>query len=458
MGPKKGTKASLSELLAQHPAPPRNDWNTGPPGAPRIGPDGFPMYNPNDFASDEDDGPGPSGAFAALAGLGGGNDDDDNWEEVVARKPKKALGAQEPGPKQQQQQAQRSKPAAPAAGSRAPSRPAPAGGVQGTRPYGSGPGASGGHGSDGRAGPGPERVAPVAPKHQTHGPDGKPLSDDYYRAFIKVYKNAHGAVCLRFHKTDVVVAQPTGEVVVTSGGYRTRTTYLAVAEGLRPMGLALRSSRGEGYGEWSVELADGSALPWQDEMVVPASRPEDRSRAQLLFATYYPSASSSSAPSSAGPRAGAAGHARAAAPPGARPGATGAAPGAGAAPASWSYRAASSAAAARPPPGFAAAQQAQHGAQYAAQHVAPGRAASGAELAALLEDALALRSAEDGHAEELLDDESACVACMARLRNTILIPCGHLVLCAGCAVDVLGRSRCCPICRADVENTVTIED
>lgn len=52
-------------------------------------------------------------------------------------------------------------------------------------------------------------------------------------------------MCMRFHKTDIVIAKPSGEVVVTSGGYKTKTTFQSVSEGLEPMGIILRSSRGE---------------------------------------------------------------------------------------------------------------------------------------------------------------------------------------------------------------------
>ncbi|PNH07448.1 E3 ubiquitin-protein ligase [Tetrabaena socialis] len=57
---------------------------------------------------------------------------------------------------------------------------------------------------------------------------------------------------------------------------------------------------------------------------------------------------------------------------------------------------------------------------------------------------------------EPLDDESACIACMASVRSTILIPCGHMVLCAACAAHVMGHSGVCPMCRTHVSSHVTV--
>ncbi len=55
-----------------------------------------------------------------------------------------------------------------------------------------------------------------------------------------------------------------------------------------------------------------------------------------------------------------------------------------------------------------------------------------------------------------LDDDHACIACMAALKTTLLIPCGHLVLCANCAAQVLERSAVCPMCRVPVVSHITV--
>lgn len=53
--------------------------------------------------------------------------------------------------------------------------------------------------------------------------------------------------------------------------------------------------------------------------------------------------------------------------------------------------------------------------------------------------------------DELLDDDSACIACMAVARDTIIIPCGHLVLCQACAKGL----SLCPMCRTAVAELIT---
>ncbi len=47
---------------------------------------------------------------------------------------------------------------------------------------------------------------------------------------------------------------------------------------------------------------------------------------------------------------------------------------------------------------------------------------------------------------DILDDETACIACMSRVRETIILPCGHLVLCSACSVGI----TCCPMCRTAI--------
>lgn len=74
----------------------------------------------------------------------------------------------------------------------------------------------------------------------------------------------------------------------------------------------------------------------------------------------------------------------------------------------------------------------------------------------MLNQALALQDGAAGEGCEVLDDEHACIACMAALKTTILIPCGHMVLCANCAADILARSGRCPMCRTEVANHVTV--
>lgn len=43
----------------------------------------------------------------------------------------------------------------------------------------------------------------------------------------------------------------------------------------------------QGYGEWWVELPDGSRQDWLDNMTIPAASAEDRGRGQRLLAAYH---------------------------------------------------------------------------------------------------------------------------------------------------------------------------
>ena len=60
-------------------------------------------------------------------------------------------------------------------------------------------------------------------------------------------------------------------------------------------------------------------------------------------------------------------------------------------------------------------------------------------------------------------DPLLCKVCMERVIDTVLLPCAHTIMCLTCSEDSLvplkrGRhkpdSRCCPICRCEVEQVV----
>lgn len=89
--------------------------------------------------------------------------------------------------------------------------------------------------------------------------------------------------CLRFHKTDIIAVAPTGDVTVTSGGYRTRTTFQSLREGLAPLGIKLASQGYEGNGAWYVQLPDGTSLDFQDGLVIRAAGPGDMRRGAALL-------------------------------------------------------------------------------------------------------------------------------------------------------------------------------
>lgn len=53
-------------------------------------------------------------------------------------------------------------------------------------------------------------------------------------------------------------------------------------------------------------------------------------------------------------------------------------------------------------------------------------------------------------------DESLCVVCLDRRRNTILLPCRHLCVCRYCSYKVRSRNYQCPICREDIDETLSV--
>jgi hypothetical protein len=48
-------------------------------------------------------------------------------------------------------------------------------------------------------------------------------------------------------------------------------------------------------------------------------------------------------------------------------------------------------------------------------------------------------------------DEPVCSICLERMRNTVIIDCGHSVYCVTCCRNHLKRGTQCPICRKDVQ-------
>mmetsp|Transcript_107920 Transcript_107920/g.207512 ORF Transcript_107920/g.207512 Transcript_107920/m.207512 type:complete len:335 (+) Transcript_107920:2-1006(+) len=50
-------------------------------------------------------------------------------------------------------------------------------------------------------------------------------------------------------------------------------------------------------------------------------------------------------------------------------------------------------------------------------------------------------------------EATECIVCMDELRNTVLVPCGHLALCNACAKNIASSRRpLCPVCNAAVDD------
>ncbi|GAX76206.1 hypothetical protein CEUSTIGMA_g3650.t1 [Chlamydomonas eustigma] len=54
--------------------------------------------------------------------------------------------------------------------------------------------------------------------------------------------------------------------------------------------------------------------------------------------------------------------------------------------------------------------------------------------------------------DDILDEDTACIACMARTREVIIIPCGHLVLCGQCSKGI----NTCPMCRVEICELISL--
>jgi 1-acyl-sn-glycerol-3-phosphate acyltransferase len=282
---------------------------------------------------------------------------------------------------------------------------------------------------------------------------------------------ATGEVVLRFHKTDVVRIRPNGDVLLTAGGYFTQTTLLSMNDALGAMGMALDAGGGGGVhtGNWTLRFDDGSACAYKDGMVVRSRGPGDAGRARAVLEAY------SGAPVPAGvlpvaapqpvPRPAAVPQQARQAP---QPRVSG---GAGAGAPSW--------AGASMPPGSAQGgptgaslltQQPQHHQQQHQPHAVAaqqrygaagpadsrghhGHAPRAGDPAAVARQ-LAAAAERAGMHDDDLDDDEACVVCLAAARDTVLVPCGHVVLCSDCCEDVKAGSNECPMCRNSIAESI----
>ena len=84
-----------------------------------------------------------------------------------------------------------------------------------------------------------------------------------------------------------------------------------------------------------------------------------------------------------------------------------------------------------------------HDASVAPEHKGSQEAASLIGLTASLTSTL-------GSAES-----SECVVCWEAAANVVLVPCGHMCACSGCAA--LLQSSDCPMCRCRVQACLTVE-
>jgi len=62
-----------------------------------------------------------------------------------------------------------------------------------------------------------------------------------------------------------------------------------------------------------------------------------------------------------------------------------------------------------------------------------------------------------GFGEEAENVGNDCVICLIEQRDTAILPCRHLCLCASCADVMRLRSQTCPICRQEIKSLLQVE-
>lgn len=234
-------------------------------------------------------------------------------------------------------------------------------------------------------------------------------------------------VVLRLHQTDIVKIKPNGDVILNSGGWKTVKTQESMNDALEPLGMKVT---GHPYDGWIVDDGHDNRYRYADDMLVPHKTDEDRYRASIMLEEYgvtVPAALRPREITSAALRPGRNGQTQFPAEVAAR----------GTIPVP-------------PPPAAApAVHRHPHGAISAAQAQAMvGPKGDPLEVAKQV-DQLA---AEMNHTHlEGVEEEDICTVCWERLREMVLIPCGHLVLCGECFEEIMEKpEKLCPMCRQEI--------
>ena len=58
----------------------------------------------------------------------------------------------------------------------------------------------------------------------------------------------------------------------------------------------------------------------------------------------------------------------------------------------------------------------------------------------------------DPEAKREQEDLETCIICQDQARTLVFLPCGHLISCAGCYLQISS----CPICRSEIEAVVPV--
>jgi hypothetical protein len=52
------------------------------------------------------------------------------------------------------------------------------------------------------------------------------------------------------------------------------------------------------------------------------------------------------------------------------------------------------------------------------------------------------------------DKKYECKVCLLNIKNTVLIPCNHCIVCNTCAIELLKTTKKCPGCRVNITNVI----
>ena len=55
------------------------------------------------------------------------------------------------------------------------------------------------------------------------------------------------------------------------------------------------------------------------------------------------------------------------------------------------------------------------------------------------------------------DQEKECVLCLSEDKDTLIMPCGHFCVCAGCGQGLVKAKQTCPICREHIASLIPIK-
>jgi len=273
----------------------------------------------------------------------------------------------------------------------------------------------------------------------------------FRRTFQKVFvENNTNTVVLRLHETDIVRVKPNGDVILNSGGWTTWKTMQSMNDVLELFDMAVASTGGSvNAGNWIVDDGHGKKYRYADNMLVPAGAEEDRHRARIVLEEYElpvpaalvpkPVTTTARPPTTIAPQTPAASRPPVAA--------------GGSSPASATRA---------PPPASVAGNPAPPPAMVnntmpAAAAVDPamlGPKSNPEVVAKQLEQV----EAQLNHAHlENVAEEDICTVCWERLRQIVLIPCGHLVLCEECLEEIMGKpEKLCPMCREPIAEALPV--